>query len=306
MSNDNEQDGTPEDSSIQETESAVEDVTSLSDEDLNLLIEGTPDEGNVTEPTQPDSEETTPTEEGETEEVEQQPEALSREELEVRLAEQAKRIDDQAKFLERRSTELGTVKAELKRAIAEKEQLIRELELDSPVEAMRAEKQLERLKEQEEAVNAENVVLANRARFLQTVPKLVKPEQFDEAEIRATMLGDGAKEESVNNFLQNLDQQDPALVINLTQRAYLSKAIRQLVPLTQKLLAEREQWQKKAQNQGENIARSISRELKKPKALQASRPVNRNVSESVNLSRLSDAELDEIINKGSVNGINNI
>jgi len=296
MNDDLQQEGTPEESPSQETEAEL-DVGSFSDEDLDRLIEGTPDEANVQQSTQPESEVT--------EQVVEPEEAAPRE-VPVDYEKLKARAEEQAKFIERRSTEVGSLRAEIRRLATEKSELIKRLEIDSPVEAMREERQLERLRERDEALEVEDQKLAAEARFLQIVPQYVKPDQFDANEIRSVMIGDGVSEDATDNFLENLRYQDPALVIQLSQRAYLSKALKNLVPYTQQILKENEELKRKYESQGDNIARSISRELKKPASLQASRPVTRKVSETVNLSRLSDNELDEIINKGSLNGINSI
>ncbi|MBP9838883.1 MAG: hypothetical protein KBC84_09230 [Proteobacteria bacterium] len=286
MIDDLEQEGTPEDTA--DSEISEEDLSNLSLEDLDLIIEGTPDEENAETPTQPDS---------------QQDDVASEELIEgseptkpqKTIEDYQRELDDQRKFNERRSSELGQLKLEFRKVIAEKEELIKKLEYDSPVEAMRAEKELERLKEDQEAIESEDIRIANESRFLATVPKHVKREEFDVNAIKEELLMDGAKPEHVENFMRNISQQDPALVINMAKRAYYASALKKLVPITQALLKEKETWGKKSATQGERIARSISQELKRPKTLTSGRPTPKAVSENIDVTRLSLKELDELI-----------
>ena len=297
MSNDLiEPEGTPEEVSSESNEVTEQDLATLSEEDLNQIIEGTPDESNEQAPTQPESQEQVDQESVEAP-VQEKPEDIEK------LRAQ---VEQQRLFIERRSNEVGHLKTEIKKLIAEKELLVRQNEIDSPVDAIRAERQVERLREQEAALNAEDQKLANQAAFLETVPRHVAPEQFDRDAIIAEFTADGVSPEGIQNFLGALDQQDPALVINVAKRAYYAKALMKLVPITQGLLAERDKWQKKAQNTGETLARNISQQLKRPVSLTSGRPTQRVVSENVNIPNLSLEELNEIITRDSQNGINSI
>jgi len=293
MNDFNEPEGTPEESV------SAEDVSALSDEDLNALLEGTPDvEPEVSEPL-PESHEGETESEPEAEQGEATPEEESQaapvdvEKLQAQLAAKQE-------FIERRSSELGRLRVQLKAAKEENETLVRQLELDNPVEAIRAEKHGDKLREQDDALAREEQELAAKSRFISTVPRHVRPDQFDPVEIEQTLLADGVDPVSARNFLATIDTQDPALVVNLSHRAYQAKALRQLVPFVKKVMAENQRLQKEMGSVGETMAKKISRQLKSPKPMQASRPAGNNKSENLNFSSLSDAEIDEIIKKGSL------
>jgi len=297
MNDFNEHEGTPEESVAEEV--TAEDVSALSDEDLTALLEGTPD-------VEPESSEPLPeSHDGETESepTEQQAEATPEEESQAAPIDVEKlqaQLAAKQEFIERRSSELGRLREQLKAAKQENETLVRQLEFDNPVEAIRAEKHGDKLREQDEALAREEQELAARSRFISTVPRHVRPDQFDAVEIEQTLLADGVDPVSARNFLATIDTQDPALVVNLSHRAYQAKALRQLVPFVKKVMAENQRLQREMGSQGETIAKKISRQLKSPKPLQASRPTGRNNSENLNFSSLSDADLDELIKKGSL------
>lgn len=300
-----EQEGTPEET-VEEVYQEP-DVSELTDEDLEKLIQGTPLEGEEEDSNQPESqqEEAVKTE-GEGVEPEQQVQAESVEELQQRIRQQEERLEHQRLMIERRSTELGHLRGENRKLMSQLQEKQRDLEDDNPVEAMRVERKLEQLEKDDEALQVEQERLAAEANFMRIVPRIVKPDEYDERAIRATLADDGLSDKDINDMLATLPQQDPGMVVNLIKRAHREKALKNLVPYTKSVIKENEELRKKLGEQGNDIARSISKELNKPKTISAAKPATRKAISESTVYSASDDELDEIIKRGSSYGRNSI
>ena len=301
MDNDLEQEGSTETLSEEVAElNQARELDNLSEDELEGLLSGI-------DPEQKELEEASPELPEPSDAAEKPQEEATAQASQDIVAELHQRIDGLQKIIGERSTEVGRLRSALRDAIANKEKSISDLEIDSPMDAVKATLELEKLKEQEAALGEEDLELATRARFYQTVPKVVPNEQFDLTAIREELLSDGIESHKVEKFIQQIDLQVPETVINVAKRAHYAKALKKLVPYLQQVIAERDELKARNVDKGDKIAKSISQQLKKTQPTNVGKPMSKNVSvESVNPDSLSDEELDELIKRGSVNGRNNI
>lgn len=301
--NDFEQEGStePEDEVAPSNEEVelTDSLEELSEDELDRLIAGEEPAEDV-----PPDEQDAP--EAKEEPKAEKPEATPQQ-LQEDLEKANERIANLTKELGRRSSEIGTLRAALREQAQVKEQEARELEIDQPVAAMKAMLEVERLKEQDKQLASEEEEVTRRAAFYERVPNVLRPEEFDIEAIRTELRLDGVPEDRIENFISRIDRQNPDLVIMASKRAYYAKALTKLVPKIKELMDENQRLKSSSKTQGEQLAQKISQQLKKPLAVPVSRaPVAKARVDDVTLDSLSDAELDELINKGTLNGIDNI
>lgn len=280
----------------------TDELDNASDDELDKLISG-----EALSEVVPPNEQETPVEEAApvVEEPQQTPETPQQ--LQENLEKANERIANLQRELGRRSTEVGTLRAALRQEVQAKEQRIPELEIDRPMDAMKTMLEVERLKEQEQHLANEEEDLTRRSAFYETIPSVLKPEEFDIEAIRTELRLDNVPEDRIEGFLSRIDRQDPSLVIMAAKRAYYGKALSRLVPVVQQLKAENDRLKSQSANQGESLAQKISQQLKKPLSVPMSRtPVKTVNIDEMDLDSLSEAEINEIIKTGSLNGINTV
>lgn len=209
----------------------------------------------------------------------------------AKLRAQLKQSED---FSKRRSTELGEARKEIKQLLADRIARAKDVEVDNPREAARLDREVEQLRQKDQALESEEDQVAQMREAMEILPRFLKPEEMDIAAIKQELLEDGLPADYVEQFAQNpIMRTRPDTLIHLTKRALYGKALRQIIPQLQAVTQERDELKAKLGKAGENVVNGIKGALKKPAPVTASSSAADSSDREPDLdpTKMSDAEI---------------
>lgn len=229
---------------------------------------------------------------------------LSRAELEAyqqRIVKLETERRQQEEFIQRRNTELGSARSQLEQY---KTQLQAKLEeADSPQETHKILRDIDKVDEKLEEVQGQADLIQHVQTTHKTVSEAVSLENVKVQDVAEVLQADGIEPETVDRFLANpYLHADAGTLVQLFKRAEergkfkeMSKALAELVPITRRLLDERKDLKKKP----EEFMRKVEKTLKAGPSLNgnAGNGTPRRTVSEIDVTTLSDAELDDIYNE---------
>jgi hypothetical protein len=224
-------------------------IPEASIEDLNAFIasDKSLDDGEDQEELEPEDKK--PEVSAEPKEKEQ---GLTREQLEAQLKEEREKHEKlraHAKNVElwnsRQANEIGELRKAIKQAIAEKSKGLDEKFLESPREALRVSKDIEKHEAELAQLDQQEAALAHRQQAVQLVSAHIPEEELDVSAMAEVLASDGIPQDFIKSFVEDpFVQTHGETIIQLHRRAVAEKQRNEAVAIIKKLIAENDRLKK--------------------------------------------------------------
>ena len=207
-------------------------------------------------------------------------------------------VTQQEAYIKQRNTEVGQLRGQLRVALAKLEQQGDDLE--TPKEAFDRLKKIDKIKEDLTSLDDEEQTAQAELIGSKILIKNLKPEEHNPDAVISMLREDGLTDE---NFLRALKTNPFAVVapdtlVHMHKRAHREGMLIQIVPAFKRLLAENAELKKAKGDVNQRVAGKIQKELNRTPSMnvgQGTSSAARESTPNVDVTKMSDAELDELL-----------
>lgn len=211
-------------------------------------------------------------------------------------------IAKQNAYVQRRSSEIGELRKQLRVAQAQLAEGLNEKFIESPNDAMDAKLQIRANQQILERLDEEESALGARTENFKLVSTHIQPDEFDVTAMAESLARDGIDKEHVSEFMKDpFSFTDGTTLIQLAKRTYAENIARKLWAHVQELQGYVQSLRGQPAKVLENIQHATAQ---KPMtaASGGSRQQSKANVDNLDVSRLSDAEIDEFLKRARQRG----
>lgn len=206
--------------------------------------------------------------------------------------------------LRTKTSEWTDLRKELKEAKAKKQEGLQDLFQENPEQAYEVKKDIEKIDQTLESIDAEEERLTNGYIGQGLLLKHLAPGEHSIDNVVAMLKEDGMPDDFIAKFKANQHEiARPETLLHMHKRAYVERILKKMIPASKKLLEEnialRKKLGEKPTSQPSKAVKQIQKNLSATPAMAAGTPSGAAARQadvlSVDPSKMSDKELDEYL-----------
>ena len=293
---------------VEETSAPSEEMVKITDateDDLDAFLneneyrEGEDVSENVEEEAQPvDPSEQQKQDEG----IQEEPQidvAAEQEKMQQNLERFRKQVEGQEILMQRQISKIAELKRQLIGMNQELLQSIGDKQLEDPRSAELDRMRLNQNQQQINQLEDEERRLAQRSNFMQAVTRYIPPTEMPQIdELCECLKADGLDDSQLVEFRKDPSRMPVSTFIQLQRRARAEKAFSKMIPTLKQLVEENNNLKAALKNGRRNVLNGVEKAARQNPSVTNARPSNSEVPSFVDVTKLSDAELDDLLRRG--------
>lgn len=290
---------------VEETTAPSEEMVKITDateDDLNAFLDDNEyREGeNVEESVEEESQPVDPSEQQKQEEVTPEVDvAAEQEKMQQNLERFRKQVEGQEILMQRQISKIAELKRQLIGMNQELLQNIGDKQLEDPRSAELDRMRLNQNQQQINALENEERMLAQRSNFMQAVTRYIPPTEMPQIdELCECLKADGLDDSQLVEFRKDPSRMPVSTFIQLQRRARAEKAFSKMIPTLKQLVEENKNLKAALKNGRRNVLNGVEKAARQTPSVTSARPSSTDVPSFIDVTKLSDAELEELLRKG--------